>query len=355
MTMRWSRLFLVASFALVVGCEGAFCAQCRPAEPPEPQPPPQPEPVKVDWTGLSDELKRVEFDVDVTITVDAGDLVLKPGEDAWKVRITNWDGLTGELRQVLKANAAQAEHYALVHRLNAMLAKRQPPATYHYWIWGPPPAAGTPPVELCPVTLPVFVFFPHEADFKAWKEAWKDGADGGCAPKLDCSQESEAKCAELAMAVCPNRDFYGEYAKGFLTALANCEGAGKTLQVRGFASSSGLREKRRNPTELDQLKEAFRNRRVPESCDSVTAPATEGRRASDMFNLLVAEYRANNVAEMLVGMAKKVGVSINVESVGWCSHEEMVAARKVKDVDDDKGYDGFKGMLNRRVEIQVVQ
>ena len=103
------------------------------------------------------------------------------------------------------------------------------------------------------------------------------------------------------------------------------------------------------------MRDAFENRQVPKSCDSATARETEGRRASEMFNLLVAEYRANNVAKMLVSMAEEVGVSVNVESVGWCSYEAMDKARKVKDVDDDKGYEGFKGMLNRRAEIQVVQ
>ncbi len=290
----------------------------------------------------------MDFDVDVTVVVEPGEVVLKPGKDAWKVKIANWDGLTGELQQIVTANATQAEHYALVHWLNTMLAGRQPPATYNYWIWRPQ-ENGSPPVKLCPVALPVFVFFPPEAEFKAWIR----GDYGDCQAKADCSAETdlEDKCQDSAAAVCPNRALYDEYViEGFLTSLANCESAVKTLRVRGFASSSGLRE-RRDEDDLRRLDKAFTERDLS-ACEGVAD--SEPRNApshSQKFNLLMAEARARNVANVLSSVAGN-RVAVNVEPVVWCSYADMESARKVID-NEDGPYDGFKGMLNRRAEIVV--
>lgn len=327
--MQWLRLFLAVSLgALLGGCEpGTFCSKCMKAESCKQCPPPKP-PVKVDWTGLSKELKKVEFGGDVTINVEAAEFDLKPGEEAWKVEISNWGELTGQLQQIVTANVAQAEYYALVHQLNETLAARQPPATYNYWIWGPPASEnlGIPPVDLCPVALPVFVFFPQEANFEAWKKGVYE----------DCQKEPD----DIAAPVCPNRALYEDYVKGFVASLANCESRVTTLRVRGFASSSEIRKPVDDPK--GKLRKTFENRTVPRSC--------EPREHTDpqKFNLLMAEARARNVANLL----RSAVANINVEAEVWCSFGEMEESRQVIDREGGE-YKTFKGMLNRRAEIIV--
>lgn len=338
--MQWLRLFLVASLgALVGGCEpGTFCSKCMKAESCKQCPPPKP-PVKVDWTGLSEELKKVEFGGDVTINVEAAEFDLKPGEDAWKVEIANWGELTGQLQGIVTVNTAQAEHYVLVQQLNAMLADRQPPATYNYWIWSPLASEklGIPTVDMCPITLPVFVFFPQEANF----EAWRDGKYEDCQREPDCGTVSDEECDDIAAPVCPNRTLYEGYVERFVASLANCENGVKTIRVRGFASSSTVQEPVDDPE--GRLREAFRDRSVPSSCGGSPEHADQQK-----FNLLVAETRARNVANLL----RSADGDINVEAEVWCSFTEMKDAREVKDQKGDE-YDTFKGMLNRRAEIIV--
>ena len=300
--------------------------------------------MKVDWTGLSEELKKVEFGGDVTINVEAAEFDLKPGEDAWKVEIANWGELTGQLQGIVTANAVQAEYYALVQQLNAMLADRQPPATYNYWIWSPlaSPENGVPPVKLCPIALPVFVFFPKEADF----DAWINGDYADCSPDSDCSTNAGKRCQDKIAPVCPNPALYHEYVAGFLNSLANCESAPKTLRVRGFASSSGLAEGREAKGLQGPFK-AFKDR-AEKSCGEIEL---DNLGKSEKFNLLMAETRARNVADLL---ERKVpnGLKVTVETEVWCSYGDMENARKVID-NEDGPYDGFKGMLNRRAEIVV--
>lgn len=341
--MQWLRLFLAACLAaLVGGCEpGTFCSQCKKPESCKQCPSPKP-PAKIDWTGLSEELKKVEFGGDVTINVEAAEFDVKPGEDAWKVEIANWDKLTDELRQIMTANDAQAKHYALVHQLHTMLAERQSPETYNYWIWGLPVSDNRipPPVKACPALakLRIFVFFPHEAAFKDWEK------------------HQYAEACDSPSPVCPNLDLFEEHVDEFIDVLAKCSGDEVIkLQVRGFASSSGI-----NVDDEDKviLKEEFGERSVKKSC---VKTANYQARKSDveeneetrMLNLLVSELRAKNVADMLKGGFSEEKVSVEIQSAVWCSHKDMAWARKVDDIVDGE-YDTFTGMLNRRVEIRVV-
>ena len=341
--MRRSRLFLAAILgALVGGCEdGMFCTQCGETKSCKQCPPPKPK--KIDWTGLSDELQKVEWDGDVTINVEAGQLVLKPGEDAWKVKIDNWDGLTGQLQEVLKVNAAQTHHYALLQQLHAMLTERQPPATYNYWIWGPPASSIPPPVKLCPrpedQELRIFAFFPQEARLADWRKNGYENAK--------CEPESPSP-------VCPEFGLFEDPVEGLIRALANCPGEQPSLRVRGFASSSGIETLTDN-----ELQEEFDKRHVTESCEKTEADLdgiTLPKESEDttMFNLLVAELRARKVADILKKAAKDEKVTIKADPVVWCSHKDMASERKVKDFDDGGGYKSLEGVLNRRVEIRVV-
>lgn len=342
--MQWFRLFLALSLgALMGGCEpGTFCSKCMKAESCKQCPPLKP-PVKVDWTGLSEELKKAEFGGDVTINVEAAEFDLKPGEEAWKVEIGNWGELTGQLQGIVTANTAQAEHYALVQQLNAMLADRQPPATYNYWIWSSPTSenSGIPPVDLCPIALPVFVFFPQEANF----EAWRDGKYRDCQRDPDCGTVSEEECDDIAAPVCPNRTLYEGYVERFVASLANCESGVKTIRVRGFASSSEIQEPVDDPKR--RLRDAFESRNLPSSC-------AEPREHPDpqKFNLLMAEARARNVANLLRSAVEDAW-DINVEAEIWCSFYEMDDLRQVEDREGGE-YKTFKGMLNRRAEIRII-
>ena len=337
--MRRSSLFLVAILsALVAGCEqGMFCTRCGEAEPCEPCRPPKlckscrppKPPAKIDWTGLSDELQKLKLGGDVTINAEGGQFVLKPGEDAWKVEITNWDALTGKLQEIL-------------------LAEPQPAATHNYWIWGPPASSIPPPVKLCPSPeeqeLRIFVFFPHEAQLSVW-------ASNGY--EKNCTSESPSP-------VCPEFTLFEAPIEGFIRALANCPGEQPSLQVLGFASSSSIENA--NERDIGKLEDYFsldNNGRKTKSCKRARenldrTNVRDVSKETEIFNLLVAELRASNVADMLMQAAEDEKVKIDVHPVVWCSYEDMALERKVEDFDRIKGYDSLKGVLNRRVEIRVV-
>lgn len=69
--MRWRSVLLLASLGTVlIGCErGTFCNQCskRPAEP-----------TKIDWTGLSEELRKVDFGKGATIKIENAEVACPP-------------------------------------------------------------------------------------------------------------------------------------------------------------------------------------------------------------------------------------------------------------------------------------
>lgn len=325
--MHWaSTLFVMALIVFLVGCgKGTFCRQC--AEPKKPA-------VKIDWAGLSDELQKVDFGGDVTIRVENADIVLELGDNAWKVEVTNWSELAEQLRKIGNVNAAEVEHFALLHRLHAMLADRQAPKTYNFWLWGDHPFANQ-----CPRELPTFVFFPHEAQLDAWMRRDYDK------PCPSTHQKSTPVCASLSL--------YEDYVRRFRNALQNCPSDVTTLRVRGFASSSVIRAT--TDKEKGELRKKFDGLAEPHGrCERVSGPKDGPPELNDddgeIFNLLVAEHRARNVKKMLE--AADLG-SISVEKAVWCSYGDMVEARRVVDRKDGE-YDGVEGMLNRRVEIRVL-
>ena len=319
-------LLLACLAVVVVGCEkGTFCKPCKPSERAK----------KIDWTGLSDELKKVDFGGDATINVEEAKVVLELGEEPWKIKVANWQELADKLAEINVENAAQAQHFALVHQLHAMLSERKPPKTYNFWIWGDHLGA-----NLCPSEMPIFVFFPHEAQLEDW-DTYKS-----CSPQTRKSP------------VCPNLTLYGENLERFIDSIENCPGEEMLVRLRGFASSSMISDLTEDQEEV--LRSALRDNFKPEvRCEGQFGPkgggarATEDHTDAELFNLLVAETRARHVEELLASAAKRKDIEVKVESAVWCSYADMDAARKVVDVENET-YDGFEGMLNRRVEIEVV-
>lgn len=321
--MRSAALLVAGLGALFAGCEpGSFCGQCH-------EPPAKPA-TKIDWNGLSEELAHLDLGKDVTIKIENAEVVLELGDNAWKVQVTNWDELAAKLREIEKVNAAEAKHFALVHRVYAMLAEREAPNVYHFWLWGDPPS------DMCPSGRRALVFFPHEAQVGAWV---KGDYDPQC-----------AATSQSSTPVCPNYDLYEEYIGQLFDSLKNCADE-VTLRVRGFASSSDLgapteREKERLWGEFT-IRSPCNGEAIPDECR--TPPETDDG-YSRIFNVLVAEERARNIKEIL---SAGLGDRLRVVTPSWVSYEDMEKARSVVD-EVDGVYDGFEGMLNRRVEIEVV-
>lgn len=183
------------------------------------------------------------------------------------------------------------------------------------------------------------VVFPNEAKVESWAEGSYEFSDG---------QENSQN------AVRPDRDFYYHTLKSFLGSLAKCGDAEHPvrLQAVGFASTSGLTPE--NTPEGVEEKLAEERERLRSSTSCSCCPSA-GQNDSDTFNLIVANLRARHTAAMVMELAKKLGVegSIQIEPRQWCRHSEMVAQRQVRD-GGPENYDTRRGLLNRRVELRVM-
>ena len=332
--MQWSALSLVAILGVsTAGCgEGVFCGKCGPPKPP---------PTEIVWDGLAEELKEVDFDIDMTVNVESATVAVDPGEDGLKIQVTNWQKLVSELRKTETWRAKQVEHYALMHRLHAMLARQKPPVTQNYWLLG---SSGSTPVPAqCPADLSVFVVFSREAQFEDWK---KGNYYDGC-PPVKCPEEPDRSCEEIVAPVCPNRTMYEEQIGSYLANLEKCESGQRTLRVRGFASSSGISRKL-DAGEFQKMQGDFERLAA---CDKVAIDPL--RADTQMFNLLVSSIRAHNVAELLRTMGGDRGITIEEEP--WCSYEKM-RSEPPRILDNRGGaYDSVAGMWNRRAQIRVAR
>lgn len=331
--MQWSALSLVAILGvLTAGCgKGVFCGKCGPPKPP---------PTEIVWDGLAEELEEVNFG-NVTVNVKSATVAVEPGEDGWKIQVTNWQELVAELRKTEAWRAKQVEHYALMHRLHTMLAEQKPPVTQNFWLLGS--TGSTPVLGQCPADLSVFVVFSREAQFEDWSANYYNGC-----PPVKCPEESDRSCEEIGAPVCPNRAMYEEQIGSYLANLGKCEGGQRTLRVRGFASSSGISRKL-DAEEFQRMQGDFG--KLGASCDNVAIDPLQAD--TQMFNLLVSSIRAHNVAELLRAMGEDRGITIEEEP--WCSYERMKS--EPPRIIDNKGgtYDSLAGMWNRRAEIRVVQ
>ena len=185
-----------------------------------------------------------------------------------------------------------------------------------------------------------YVVFPKEANFQEWIDN----------PNPNCRGEN------ASAAVCPDRAFHEEVTGPFLKALARCAILEKkvTLRTVGFASSSGIDvSETATPPKLSDL--------YLDHVSTIADVCFAGKNVSDVsadendpsrqFNLLVANQRARNVAEMLRSFTSNE--KFDIEATPWCSHADMAAQRSHNDRSNDK-YNSAKGLMNRRAEVRLV-
>ena len=178
-----------------------------------------------------------------------------------------------------------------------------------------------------------YVVFPEEAKF----EDWIGGERGEI-----CEGE------EAPPSVCPETAFYKKTMGSFLEGVSHCATTDKVeLHMVGFASSTELN------VPLGErgiaLKEHYDNH------IEAKAELCEGDRAenetdhSNMFNLLIANERADNAAAMLREIVEKMPKdAFTIKTIPWCSYAAMADER-----DFDDGKDPIKGLMNRRVEVHL--
>ena len=186
-----------------------------------------------------------------------------------------------------------------------------------------------------------YVVFPEEAKF----EDWIGGERGEI-----CEGE------EAPPSVCPETAFYEKTMGSFLEGVSHCATTDKVeLHMVGFASSTKLNESLGERGE--ELEKHYKNhiRAQAELCKDGRAERAE--RAEDetdhsnMFNLLIANERADNAAAMLQEIVAKMPKdAFTIKAIPWCSYAAMADER-----DFDDGKDPIKGLMNRRVEVHLVE
>lgn len=190
------------------------------------------------------------------------------------------------------------------------------------------------------------VSFPYEAKAQDWMEGRYD-------PNNESSKELSKTCSDnqVSHAVEPDEKFYRPLLKSFLKGLSDCGDAeGKVmLQTVGFASSSGLSAG--NNALMGKLKE--------KSCYERTG-GNGDQRLSNAFNLCMAELRASNVKKMLDKIIRDDDAidHIEVKAHKWDSYSQMCRQRGFADTgkeNDAKCYDSELGLMNRRVEVWVME
>ena len=176
-----------------------------------------------------------------------------------------------------------------------------------------------------------YVVFPEEAKFKDWTSG---------------ERSEVCKGKALPASVCPETTFYKKTMGPFLEGVSHCATTEKVqLHTVGFASSTILNESLKEREE--ELEEHYHNHVEAE------AERCRGKRVenetdhSNMFNLLIANERAANTADMLQKIVPTKD-AFTIEEIPWCSYAAMAKER-----DFDDGQDPIKGLMNRRVEVRL--
>ena len=156
-----------------------------------------------------------------------------------------------------------------------------------------------------------YVVYPEEAKF----EDWIDGD-----PTESCSREP------APASVCPETMFYKKTMGPFLKGLSQCATTEKVqLHLVGFASATGLNELLEDGAkELLEKRYGSRIKSKAEPCEGKKVEDETDH--SNMFNLLIANERAVNAAEMLREIVSTKDAFI-IEAISWCSYAAMAAKR----------------------------
>jgi len=248
--------------------------------------------------------------------------------------------------------------------------------------------------------------FPCEAKAQDWVNGDYDSneksrKESNKKPSEESSEESNNACRDdrASYAVEPD-EFYRRLLKPFLKGLSDCGDAERKVVLRtvGFASSSGVLSVGKAPSEskddddfrkklaarlqaIETEAEAETETKTTEenakekSCferagGSDTDDESNGRILSNAFNLCMAELRASNVKKMLdeiINAHDDDAIDhIEVKAHKWDTYSQMCLQRgfadtkKEDDADtgkegDAKCYDSELGMMNRRVEVWVME
>ena len=317
---------------LLAGCDGAtLCRECE-------KPPPAPDApdtikVDVDWKKLAAALKEAGVG-STTVTTETVNMTVNPGQPPSRsntVKVEGWNQLVEALEATptVSQNTGGSKTTHHIH-LSTFAFRFAPP-----WFNADQRSLFT-----------SYVVFPVEAKFEEW-----------------IASDPEEKCGQgAAPSVCPDAAFYEEAMTPFLKGLSQCATTKKVeLHLLGFASSTELREplEEESVGELNERYDAFiaditagrkscRGENKPEAPAPESA-ASENKKRSNRFNLLIANQRAANAAEMLEGLVPdKPENAIAIEAIPWCSHADMVKERRFEDDGDPA-----KGLMNRRVEVRV--
>lgn len=304
---------------LLAGCEGAnegpkLCQRC--------ERPPKTVRVEVDWQRMADALKSAGIGSTtvrtgpVNVTVNPG----QPTEGSNAVAVDGWNDLVEALKsiQISSQNAGSPETTHNIHH-TTFAFRFAPP-----WFNADQRSLFT-----------SYVVFPVEAKFEEW-----------------ISVDANKTCAhdDPRASICPDTPFYRKAMVPFLKGLSQCATTEKVqLRILGFASSTGLKQPLGNENE-DELKKRYDDHIDAEAEVCLGDRTANETDHSNMFNLLIANERAVNAAEMLKDLVpKEPKDAFDIEPIPWCSHAAMEEKRKF--VDDG---DTAKGLMNRRVEVRLV-
>ena len=302
---------------LLAGCDGAKL--CQPCERP-----PETVHVEVDWQKLASALRDAGVGGQtVTVWTDSVNVTVVPAPNpppvgSQTVTVANWADLVEELKSIETIAARQSTHN--IHH-SSFTFRFAPP-----WFNADQRSLFT-----------SYVVFPEEAKLEEWVSRQ---SDEGC-PTTD----------GLQGAVCPDTVFYAEAMGPFLAGLSQCA-TDKSVELYavGFASSTTLK------TDLDQgikdeLLERYDNHigRITARQGDCLGDPDGADDYSEMFNLLIANERAVNVAAMLRDLVPhEPENAFDIKAMPWCAHASMEEKRKFNDHGETD-----KGLMNRRVEVRL--
>lgn len=211
---------------------------------------------------------------------------------------------------------------------------------------------------LCLLVLAFAVAFnlanPHGATVRVEVENLRPG--GGPALRSTVFFLEEAKFADWADDCglkTPSFDAYESGVLEFLRPFGRCASDAEErllLQLRGFASSSGL-ETLQDRSGLEGCG-PWVSCLARERCDPIDDSSGVARECiGNAFNVCVAEERARQTKRWMLGL-KPISERFEIEVARWSGYRKM-AAEQIQDRENDV-YDDTTGVLNRRVELTVV-